>query len=885
MDGSWQQIWFSRTLRRASAACSCALVAAVFLTDLNMPLGFAVPVLYAPAVLLAMLSRSRALVVAVALAGAVLTVAGVFLSLPPLPGVPSPFIAFHRVMALAAIGACAWMSLYLIGLGNRVTEARRELEIKSRMLDMAARLGKLGGWRVDLDSQHVHWSDEVARIHGRPAGYVPTVDEGVAHYPPEYRDAIRDRMAACAENGQPFDDDMQIVTVSGELRWVRCVGQPVMDERQKIIAIQGAFQDISDRKSTETRLRQSLAAWRNLAEAMPMTVWTATPDGIIDYVSQRMVDYTGARAAELVPGWLDFVHDEDRDGTMENWARAVEARGDYETHFRMRRQDGVYRWHLTRAVYVADSASGAAKWYGTSIDIDDYIRLQHEARSLAERLTATMESVGDAILMLDREWRVVFMNRHAEIMLDRRRGGLLGKVVWDEFPEAVGSTFEREYKRCMADNVSVRFEEYFDPLKKHFEVNAYPSEDGIAIYFRDVTRQRALAEQVIQAQKLESLGRLTGGVAHDFNNVLTVILGNAELLVEQSPPGSASHMLADMVLDAAQRGADMTQRLLAFARKQALEPRSVNLNRLIGGMDNLLRRTLGSHIDIEMVQSASLWQTLVDPGQLESSLLNLAINARDAMPGGGKLTIETANVRIDDNYAAREADIVAGQYVLLAVSDSGTGIAPDLLARVFEPFFTTKEAGKGTGLGLAMVYGFVKQSKGHVAIYSEPGKGTTVKIYLPRLAGAQALEQERSAPARIDTGSNQLILLVEDDEPVRTFARGLLEELGYRVLEAGSGPEALELLEQCQEIDLLFTDVVMPGGLSGRALADAAHALRPDLPVLYTSGYTENAIVHHGRLKPGVMLLSKPYRRAELAAKVALALAAGATNNNKQEMR
>ncbi|MGZ9046597.1 MAG: ATP-binding protein, partial [Telluria sp.] len=486
------------------------------------------------------------------------------------------------------------------------------------------------------------------------------------------------------------------------------------------------------------------------------------------------------------------------------------------------------------------------------------------------------------ILMLDRMWNVVFMNRHAEIVLDRKRNGLLGKVLWDEFPEAVGSTFQREYQRCMAENVSVRFEEYFAPLKKHFEVNAYPSDDGIAVYFRDITEQRALAEQIIQAQKLESLGRLTGGVAHDFNNVLTVILGNAELLVEQSAPGSASHTLADMVLDAAQRGADMTQRLLAFARKQALEPRSVNLNRMIGGMDHLLQRTLGSHIDIEMVQSAGLWQTLVDPGQLESALLNLAINARDAMAGGGKLTIETGNVRIDDSYAAKDADIVAGQYVLLAVSDSGTGIAPELLARVFEPFFTTKQVGKGTGLGLAMVYGFVKQSKGHVAIYSEPDKGTTVKIYLPRLPGVEAQEPERSAPGPLDTGSGQLVLLVEDDAPVRTYARGQLQDLGYRVLEAGSGPEALELLEQHHDIDLLFTDVVMPGGLSGRALADAAHALRPGLPVLYTSGYTENAIVHHGRLKPGVMLLSKPYRRAELAAKVSLALAARTINTTSE---
>ena len=699
------------------------------------------------------------------------------------------------------------------------------------------------------------------------------MDEAISYYAPEHQALIRQRAQACAREGIPFAEDVQIITLAGERRWVRCVGRAVSSEDGEIRAIQGAFQDIDEHKANETQLRESLAAWHNLAESMPMTVWTATADGVIDYVSQLLIGYAGMPAEELVAaGWLGIVHPDDRPRAIEAWSHAIVAHTPYETQFRLCRHDGVYRWHLTRAVFVPDSATGPAKWYGTSVDIDDQVQLQQKASSLAERLTATMESVGDAILTLDRAWRVVFINRHGEVLLNRKREGLLGKYVWDEFPEAVGSTFQIQYQRAVDQNAAVRFEEYFEPLKKYFEINAYPSPEGLSIYFRDITGQRLLAEQMIQAQKLESLGRLTGGVAHDFNNLLTVILGNAELLVEQSAPTSTQHMLSEMIFGAAQRGADMTQRLLAFSRKQALEPLPSDLNVLVSNMDQLLRHTLGGQVDIQMVRAPGLWTTLVDPGQLESGLLNLAINARDAMPDGGRLTIETANAELDDAYAARHSDVMPGQYVMLAVSDTGSGIAPEVLARVFEPFFTTKQMGKGTGLGLAMVYGFVKQSKGHIAIYSEPGRGTTVKVYLPRLNGAEAVAAPATTPELVHGGANQLILLAEDDAMVRAFARGQLQELGYRVIEAASGPLALDLLRAHDDVDLLLTDVVMPGGMTGRQLADAARALRPALPVLYTSGYTENAIVHHGRLDPGVILLSKPYRRADLAQKVAFAL-------------
>lgn len=392
----------------------------------------------------------------------------------------------------------------------------------------------------------------------------------------------------------------------------------------------------------------------------------------------------------------------------------------------------------------------------------------------------------------------------------------------------------------------------------------------------DITERRELAERLQQSQRLEAVGQLTGGVAHDFNNLLTVILGNAEILADELRPSPQQAALAEMIAGAAQRGAELTQRLLAFARKQALDPKVVDINQRVMSMDGLLRRTLGEHIEVELVRGGGLWQALVDPGQLESALLNLCINARDAMPNGGRLTIETGNVRLDHDYAERHIEVSAGQYVLVAVTDTGSGIAPDDLPRVFEPFFTTKPMGRGTGLGLAMVYGFVKQSGGHVSVYSEPGEGTTVKLYLPRLPSDNALEAAGDVgDANTVSGGSETILVVEDDELVRRFAGGQLRALGYRVVEAHNGQQALEMLRAHDDIALLFTDVVMPGGMSGRQLADAAQEFRPELRVLYTSGYTENAIVHQGRLDSGVMLLPKPYRRADLARMVRRALNAG----------
>ena len=387
---------------------------------------------------------------------------------------------------------------------------------------------------------------------------------------------------------------------------------------------------------------------------------------------------------------------------------------------------------------------------------------------------------------------------------------------------------------------------------------------------RDITDRAKTEERLAEAQRMESVGHLTGGVAHDFNNLLQVIRGNLELLEKRVAGDERAQRALKNAIHGADRAAQLTRQLLAFARRQPLDPQAINLSRLVREMAELLRRTLGEAVEVETVIGGGLWNTMADPAQVESAVLNLALNARDAMPDGGRLTIEVANAALDEAYAREQPGVVAGQYVLLAVSDTGTGMAEEVRKKVFDPFFTTKADGKGSGLGLSMVYGFVHQSNGHIRLYSEPGQGTTVRIYLPRTRQAVASVVESETVRR--EGAGEMILVVEDEEGVRSAAVALLEELGYRCEEASDAQSALELVRSGAKIDLVFTDVVMPGPLSCRQLAEAIEQARPGLPVLFTSGYTENAIVHHGRLDSGLRLLSKPYSREEMARKVAAAL-------------
>jgi signal transduction histidine kinase/CheY-like chemotaxis protein len=388
----------------------------------------------------------------------------------------------------------------------------------------------------------------------------------------------------------------------------------------------------------------------------------------------------------------------------------------------------------------------------------------------------------------------------------------------------------------------------------------------------EISARKDAEARAAQLQRLDAIGQLTGGVAHDFNNMLGIIIGNLDLAQRKLARGSGDIVRhIDAAMDGARRGGTLTQRLLAFARKQPLAPVVTDLNGMVSGMSELLRRAIGERVQVECVLAGGLWRTCIDPGQLESALVNLAVNARDAMPDGGKLTIETSNAHLDDRYSLENLEVVAGQYVLVAVTDTGSGMPPEVVKRAFEPFFTTKEVGRGTGLGLSQIYGYLKQSGGHAKIYSEAGHGTTIKLYFPRYFGTE----RQSASGIVPTPElmfpggqpDDVVLVVEDEPGVRATTVETLSELGYTVLAAAEGAEALRMLGERADVKLLFTDMVMPG-MTGRELADSAVERLPGLKVLYTTGYTRNGIVHGGKLKAGVELLPKPFTADQLARKV-----------------
>ena len=398
--------------------------------------------------------------------------------------------------------------------------------------------------------------------------------------------------------------------------------------------------------------------------------------------------------------------------------------------------------------------------------------------------------------------------------------------------------------------------------------------NAVQVFQDGMVRAEKLEHTLRQAQKMEAIGQLTGGIAHDFNNLLQVIITDLDLaMMSLDSDGAVAAYLRDAVGEV-ERGARLTSHLLSFARRQPLNPKPLRVERLVGDTVAMLRRTLGEQVTIELVNSGGLWPAMVDENQLQNAILNLAVNARDAMPDGGSLILELSNVVLDSAYAAEHVEVTAGQYVLLAITDTGVGMTREVAQKAFEPFFTTKPEGAGTGLGLSMVFGFVKQTGGHIKIYSEPGQGTTVKLYLPK---AQAAEAAREARARDSLlGAGETILVAEDDSKVRTSVVAQLAELGYRVLAAADGEEAIEILSRGEKVDLLFTDVIMPGAMDGRALAAKAGQIVPGLRVVFTSGYTENAIIHNGRLDEGVTLLSKPYRLPQLAETIHSALARSA---------
>ena len=647
-----------------------------------------------------------------------------------------------------------------------------------------------------------------------------------------------------------------------------------------------------ERFRAEERRRESEEQFRVFAEAMPNHVWAADAAGELYWFNEQVYAYSGAPKGGLDgTAWTAIVHPDDVEAAGRAWAAALAAGSHYETEFRIRRADGAYRWFLVRAEPLRGPDGAAVRWIGTNTDIEE----RRRAAAQLEGLNQTLEQqVEERTRDRDRMWRL-----STDVMLVARFDATIVAVNpawtalfgWSE-AELVGWSFmdlvhpdDAASTAAAAGDLSAgsvipRFENRYrhkDGSYRWLSWTAVPDESFIHAVGRDVQAEKEAAqalakteEALRQSQKMEAVGQLTGGLAHDFNNLLTGISGSLELLQTRMTQGRLTDL--DRYINAAQgaskRAAALTHRLLAFSRRQTLDPKPTDVNALIHGMEELVRRTVGPAIHVEVVGAAGLWPALVDPPQLENALLNLCINARDAMPEGGRITIETANKWLDER-AARERELPPGQYLSLCVTDTGTGMTPDVIARAFDPFFTTKPTGQGTGLGLSMIYGFARQSGGQVRIYSEVGEGTTMCIYLPRhygeAEGAEGLPDLASAP-RAEQG--ETVLIVDDEPSIRMLVTEVLEDLGYTAIEAADAVAGLKVLQSDVRIDLLVTDVGLPGGMNGRQMADAGRVGRPGLKVLFITGYAENAAVGNGHLEPGMAVLTKPFVMETLATRI-----------------
>ncbi|MDO8290111.1 MAG: PAS domain S-box protein [Parvibaculum sp.] len=666
-------------------------------------------------------------------------------------------------------------------------------------------------------------------------------------------------------------------------------GQVPLNE--KMVQVAGMLGDSAAFAISQLRTRLASAApndvFRQMVEMANEGIWMVGAEGAVTYVNQAMADMLGYERRKLIGTsfYSAFAPEEAEVTRKIVEAHLIGKLGPREIS--MKRKDGSSFWCHISSAQILDDDGNLIGLLGVTVDISERKRVEDALRNKQAALETALDvnsniidSAFDVVCVCDQSERFVSVSKRASQVWgyepDELIGIRFGEFVREEQLES-GLKLSEDIKAGYAPQEPVRID--FRAKDGRFvemaaSVSWNPKHQLMFLFLRDMTAQRELEARLRQSQRLEAIGQLTGGVAHDFNNLLTVILGNAEALASRLSHDASSKLLAEMTRTAAERGADLTNRLLSFARQQALEPKPSDINELVTRMDGLIRRMIDDDIEIEFTPGGNLLPALVDASQLEAAILNIAVNARDAMPDGGRFSIVTSGAHLHPGNADLPPEVTSGDFVLLSLSDTGSGMDGATLARAFEPFFTTKAVGEGSGLGLSMVYGFIKQSGGHIVIESAPGRGTCVKLFLPVSVAEKIAEPDVVTEPEAETGQ-ELILLVEDNDLVRSFVEDQLESLGYRVISVENGNLALAVLREEKGIDLLFTDVVMPGGLNGRQLAEEARKLRADIKVLFTSGYSEDTIIHDGRLDEGVQLLSKPYKRRELADKVRLVLEAG----------
>ncbi|ODN67462.1 Blue-light-activated protein [Methylophaga muralis] len=683
--------------------------------------------------------------------------------------------------------------------------------------------------------------------------------------------------------------EKRYISKSGETVWARLSVTLQRDDHDQPLHLIAITENTTENKLAESKRDEAERSLTQLLKNLPGVAYRCRFDEqwTMIYVSEAFYRLTGYDAEDVIGNQrIDFasiIHPDDRQEMYLQTLNAVEKNQPFQVEYRIIRKDGGVRWFWEQGNGVRDLNGELQTIEGYMTDITLQKLADANIRESEQRFQILSKATNDAIwdwnLITDELWWSDNFETLFGIYAEESKPSFNGwenRVHPDERNRVVNNLKRavEENQQSWSDNYKFRRHDgsYADVIDRGYVIyNSANEPIRMVGGITDISERLEIEEKLRQSQRLEAVGQLTGGVAHDFNNLLTVIVGNAEIITESLPADSNLRGLSQMVQEAANRGADLIGSLLAFARRQPLDPKNIDANQLLKNFQSLLSRSLGEAIQLEMALEPDIWLAQVDPGQLENALLNLALNAKDAMPSGGRLLIETLNVLLSEDYAAQH-DVTAGDYIVIGVSDTGIGIAPENLDKVFEPFYTTKSKDKGTGLGLAMVYGFARQSLGHINIYSERGQGTTIRLYLPRSpVEISTADNPPALPIQPKTGKEH-ILVVEDDDLVRSYVISQLEFIGYQVISASNGQEAMEIIQSDAHIDLLFTDVVMPGGISGRDLSDKAQRIRPQLKVLFTSGYTENSIVHHGRLDPGVMLLSKPYSRDELSTKIRQAL-------------
>ena len=765
-------------------------------------------------------------------------------------------------------------------------EAEDALRRSEADLRFTARLSRLGSWTVSLPDLEVKWSEEASRIFDYPIGTYPSTEEGIDLYAEDSRERIQRSFEACISDGTPFDEDeVQLISLKGTLRFARVIGEAVRDDNGKIIGARGAIQDITDYVNARESLRTSEQRYALATEAAQASLWDwnlITNEVIFSDRFRQMIGYSREEFPDRVESLKRIVHADYQQSVEIKISDYLRSQNDTPVSFEFLAvlASGENRWMRTLGKAVWDEDGRPIRIVCSTIDITDSKIAAQQLAESEQRFRLLAKATNDAIWDWDLNSSSFWWSEGFETLSGFSRTEIESTIEsWttrihpedrSKIMEGVKNAIESGADSWSGEYRFVRKDQSYAYVLDRGYVIRDPDGKPVRMVggLTDLTERRHLEAQLLQSQKMEAIGQLAGGVAHDFNNMLTVINGYSDLLLRKVPESDNMHKALTGIYDAGKRAEALTRQLLAFSRRQVLAPRIVVINTIIPDLGKMIGRLIGENIELKLQLSADLKHVEVDPGQFEQILINLAVNSRDAMPNGGKLLIETANVSLNRHYCEGISGLEPGNYVAISVSDTGVGIPAEVKQHIFEPFFTTKEIGKGTGLGLATVFGIVKQSGGHITLYSEVEVGTTFRIYLPITSDSEIHETMETAHFRDAPTGNEVVLLVEDEEAVREITSQTLEDCGYKVFEAQNGETALELLRTLdQPVDILVTDIIMPK-IGGRELAKQVVELMPSCKVLLISGYTEDAVLMHGIMNEEFAFLQKPFTPAILAKKV-----------------